>query len=329
MVGVVLEEHEAAYLAGVEGLDALARAGRPGDEHASELRQEFPQDPVTMGHFFAQLTTPAWIRPLRRQGFFARPPAQTAGGESPGWLPDWPALRYLVRVARQDPALATEVAADVPATGNQLVTAGLVDLALEVPAACGGALLPRITRDLAGAHGGPREAAGAERFGALAVHLADGGRPDAALGLARVLWGFASGESEGAAEARSGGEGVARRGAEGEGRRGAEGVAVAGVVPGAAGGLRPRIGTSDYAESLRTCLPPLVAAGGPSVLEAMADLLDDAITAAAGPAMLESRQDMSVCWRPVLAGWPPGTGVEARTGLVSAVCDAPEQLRSE
>src|SRR5260370_39642983 len=115
MVGVVLEEHEAAYLASVERLDALARAGRPGDEHASELRQEFPQDPVTMGHFFAQLTTPAWIRPLRRQGFFARPPAHTAGGESPRWRPDWPALPYLGGGPRQDPPLPTGDAADGPA----------------------------------------------------------------------------------------------------------------------------------------------------------------------------------------------------------------------
>ncbi len=289
MLDVVLEEHEARYLASVDRLDALARAVRPGDEHASELRQEFPQDPVTMERFFSLLTSPAWIRPLRNQAFFTEPPAPVAGEDGPGWLPDWPALRYLVRVAGQDPALAVEVAMDIPATENPLVNAGLVDLALEVPAADSVKLLPRISRDLAGGH----ETVGAQRFCALALHLVDGGMPASALGLARVLWGFAPSPE--------------------------------GIVPCAAGGLGTRMGTLDYAESLRTCLPPLVTAAGPAVLEAMADLLDDAITRTASPAMIESRQDLSTLWRPAVEGLAD-TDMDAKTALVSGVRDAAEQL---
>jgi hypothetical protein len=64
MLDVVLERHEARYLATVDRLDALARTVHPGDEHASELRQQFPADPVTMERFFSGMATPAaqpWV----------------------------------------------------------------------------------------------------------------------------------------------------------------------------------------------------------------------------------------------------------------------------
>jgi hypothetical protein len=298
MLDVVLERHEARYLASVDRLDALARAARPGDEHASELRQEFPQDPVTMGRFFSQLTSPAWIRPLRKQEFFAAAPAPVAGADGPGWQPDWPALRYLVRVARQDPSLAAEVASDIPATDNQLVNACLVNLALEVPAAQSVKLVPRITGDLADRLRGGFEAEGAEPPSALVLHLVDGGVPEAALRLARVLWGFgASPEEDGA-------------------------------LSGAVGGLRTRIAASDYAESVRTCLPSLAAGCGPAVLDVVADLLDEAITRTASPSMIESRHDLSTFWRPAVEGRPADIAMDARTALVSAVRDAAAQLVS-
>jgi hypothetical protein len=304
MLDVVLERHEARYLASVDRLDALARAARPGDEHASELRQEFPQDPVAMGRFFSQLTSPAWIRPLRKQAFFAEPPAPVAWADGPGWQPDWPALRYLVRVARQDPSLATEVASDIPATKNQLVNACLVNLALEVPAAESVKLVPRITSDLEARSGGGYEAVvgyeavGAEPPSALVLHLVDGGMPEAALGLARVLWGFGASPKEEDA------------------------------VPGAVGGLRTRIAASQYAESLRTCLPSLAAGCGPAVLDVVADLLAEAITRTASPGMIESRQDLSTCWRPAVEGWPADMAMDARTALVSAVREVAAQLVS-
>ena len=300
MLDVVLCRHQARYLALLDRLDALARVERPGDEHARELRQAFPQDPVTMERFFAQLTSPAWIRPLRKQEFFAEPPAPVAGGEGRGWLPHWPALRYLVRVAGRDPALVVEVAMDIPATVNQLVNVEFVNLALEIPAAHSVRLLPRITRDLAG----PYEAVRAERFGALLVHLVNsgdsgdsgvGGVAAAALDLARVLWGFAPSAGDQ-------------------------------LIPGTTRDLRTHIDSASYAGTLRSCLPPLVAAGGPDVLEAMAGLLDDAITRTSSPAMIETRQDLSTLWRPAIAGQPLDTDTDAKTALVSAVRDTAGQL---
>ena len=294
MLDVVLSRHEARYLALLGRLDALARVERPADEHARELRQAFPQDPVTMERFFVQLTSPAWIGPLRKQEFFAEPPAPVAGGEGHGWLPHWPALRYLVRVAERDPALAVEVAMDIPATVNQLVNVEFANLALEIPATHSVRLLPRIIRDLSG----PCEAVRVERFGALLVHLAnstDSGMVSAALDLARVLWGFAPSPGDQ-------------------------------FIPGAPGDLRTNIDSDSYTETLRTCLPPLVAAGGLDVLEAMAGLLDDAITRTASPEMIKNRQDLSTLWRPAIAGQPLDTNMDAKTALVSAVRDTAGQL---
>jgi len=326
MLHVVICRYEARYLALLDRLDALARVERPTDEHVRELRQAFPQDPVTMERFFAQLTSPAWIGPLRKLEFFAEPPAPVGGGEGHGWLPHWPALRYLVRVAGRDPALAVEVAMNIPATVNQLVNVEFVNLALEIPATQGVRLLPRIIRDLSGQY----EAVRAERFGALLVRLVestdntdsgdtrdsrgrdsgdtrdsrgsgdtrdsrDGGTVSAALDLARALWGFAS---------FPGDQGI----------------------PGAASELRTNIDLDSYAETLRTCLPPLVAAGGLDVLEAMAGLLDDAITRTSSPEMIKSRQDLSTLWRPAIAGQPLDTNTDAKTALVSAVRDTAGQL---
>ena len=309
MLEVVICRHEARYLALLDRLDALAGVERPTDEHARELRQAFPQDPVTMERFFAQLTSPAWIGPLWKQEFFAEPPAPVAGGEGHGWLPHWPALRYLVRVAGRDPALAVEVAMDIPATVNQLVNAELVNLALEIPAAQSVRLLPRIIRDLSGQY----EAVRAERFGALLVRLVDStdrtdsrdstdsrhggdsGTVSTALDLARVLWGFTSSPGDQ-------------------------------FSPGAAGDLRTNIDSDSYGETLRSCLPPLVAAGGLDVLEAMAGLLDDAITRTSSPEMIKSRQDLSTLWRPAIAGQPLDTNTGAKTALVSAVRDTAGQL---
>ena len=192
---------------------------------------------------------------------------------------------------------------DIPATVNQLVNVEFVNLALEIPAAHSVRLLPRITRDLAG----PYEAVRAERFGALLVHLVNsgdsgdsgdsgvGGVAAAALDLARVLWGFAPSAGDQ-------------------------------LIPGTTRDLRTHIDSASYAGTLRSCLPPLVAAGGPDVLEAMAGLLDDAITRTSSPAMIETRQDLSTLWRPAIAGQPLDTDTDAKTALVSAVRDTAGQL---
>ncbi len=292
MLDVVLGRHEARYLTIVAGLDALAQVEHPTDEHASELRRTLPPDPVAMEHFFSQLASPTWIGPLCEQGFFAEPPAPVAGGEGSRWLRHWPALRYLVRVASQDPGLAVRVAIGIPMTTNQLVNADFVDLALEIPAADGARLLPRIAQDLAG----PYEAVRAERYGALIVHLVDGGMPGAALDLARVLWGFAPSPAD------------------------------QDTVPDVTGDLRRRIDSDSYAETLRGCLPPLVAGGGLDVLAAMVGLLDDAITETSNPAMIESRQDLSALWCPAVEDWPRNRDSGAKAALVGAVRDAAEQL---
>jgi len=290
MLDVVLGRHEARYLATVARLDALAQVEQPADEHASELRRTLSPDPVTMEHFFSRLASPAWLGPLKRQEFFAEPPEPVADVDGPCWMRRWPALRYLVRIAGQDPALAVGVALGIPPTTNQVVNADFVDLALEVPAAEGVRLLPRITRDLTG----PYEAVRAGRFGELVVHLVEAERPGPALDLARVLWGLAPST----ADSGRGGE--------------------------ASGDPRTRIDYGRYAQTLRTCLPPLVAAGGLDVLDAMAGLLNEAITRTSSSGQVgEDFLDTDFA---MATNWPVDTASGAKTALARAVRDAAEQL---
>jgi len=75
----------------------------PTKKDAQRLRGSIPQDPIALSYFFGRLSGPAWIKPLEKAEFFARPPdpiRRPDGVEYPGW----PALHYLSQMAVVNPA---------------------------------------------------------------------------------------------------------------------------------------------------------------------------------------------------------------------------------
>ena len=85
-------------------------------------------------YFFDRLDNPEWIEPLRDRGFFSRPPGAIRNPEE-GTIsfPDWPELRYLLRMARSRPAAVGPIVLDIPETENVHVHELIVQI---------GALLP-------------------------------------------------------------------------------------------------------------------------------------------------------------------------------------------
>jgi hypothetical protein len=105
----------------------------PTKKDAQRLRGSIPQDPVALSYFFGRLSEPAWIKPLREVGFFARPPdpiRRPSGVEYPGW----PALEYLARMAATRPDDVARIALAVPRTENIDVIATRARIARSLPA---------------------------------------------------------------------------------------------------------------------------------------------------------------------------------------------------
>lgn len=92
---------------------AIARLGKPGAN----------------AYFFDNLKNPLWIEPLAKRGFFRRPPdLQRNEGEGTVSFPDWPELRYLLRMASDAPDAVGKVVVDIPDSENARVRHTLVDI---------------------------------------------------------------------------------------------------------------------------------------------------------------------------------------------------------
>ncbi|MFE4514738.1 hypothetical protein ACFRMQ_11180 [Kitasatospora sp. NPDC056783] len=184
MLDVVLDALDARYLTVLERLDALAALTEPTKADAARLLKELPQNHLTWHTFFTQLVTPAWIAPLNAKDFFSRPPTVHGGAE--GQDMRWPATAYLARVATQAPSDVMVIARDkVPDTDNPFVNLDIVEIALALPAASAGKLVPRTVRAL----GTTTDLLDPARYAALAVRCTENGLPDAAVDLVRALLG--------------------------------------------------------------------------------------------------------------------------------------------
>jgi hypothetical protein len=133
ILATILEALEKKYVSVFEKLDQLAVKSAPTEEDAEQLRGRMPQNPVAQGYFFGKLSEPAWIKPLEKVGFFARPPEPIRGPGSVEY-PGWPALHYLSRMAAARPDDVARIALAVPPTENIHVRAALVGIAKALPA---------------------------------------------------------------------------------------------------------------------------------------------------------------------------------------------------
>lgn len=151
----VLDRFEARYASVFQQLDALLHVPAPAAAQARSLQKNVPQTFAARRYFFEQLTDPAWLQPLRDQGFFQDPPPPERDDER-GTIgfPLWPESQYLARMARvESPAVRETVLGimlQVPETENVRVHTDLADAALALPGVCEGRCVPRQTQSWRG-----------------------------------------------------------------------------------------------------------------------------------------------------------------------------------
>ncbi|MFI7437797.1 hypothetical protein, partial [Micromonospora haikouensis] len=179
---LALERFEHRYADVFDRLDLLLAAG-PSAKRANELRQRFPANPVTRRRFFGRASA-AWVGPLTKKGFFQNPPVPRHDPIDGSLdVPAWPESEYLARVAAEVPEAAVQAVLGMEPTQNSRVLWDLTRLALALPADHAA----RIAPVLVAAIPGPYSVIAADQIGDLAVHLAAGGHPAAAIDLLRAV----------------------------------------------------------------------------------------------------------------------------------------------
>ncbi len=133
-------------------------------------------------YFFEKLDNPGWIEPLRKKGWFLKPPTPKRD-EDRGTVEfrAWPSLKYLSRMAAKEPALVADVMVTIPDSDNPYIVQSFITAALAMPPDSAKRLVPQIVKMVKS----PYIMQG-HTVGDLAVHLAAGGESKSALDLLRT-----------------------------------------------------------------------------------------------------------------------------------------------
>lgn len=301
ILDIILERFESRYLESHHLLDELLSRTSPTREDAKRLRLHVPNNLVAFGYFFDRITSPAWLEPLRAEGFFKHPPEPDPDhAKGTVGFPQWPESRYLARMASLAPEATLKIILEMPDTENVRVHEDLADAALAMPAELAAKLVPKAKTWIES----PYQMVLPEKLGALVTYLARGGQMEVALELARVLLAVLP---DPRVEEETGPEQAQR------------------LLP----LPRARFDLYEYEQILKTNVPDLVATSGDRGLTLLCDLLDEAIclshrrTEKEEP---EESEDFSYIWRRAIEDHPQNQPHGPRELLVSAVRDAAEQL---
>lgn len=154
----------------------------PTDEQVREALRLL-RSPDYEAYFLSRLGNPHWIAPLRAAGVLAPPPTAKVDGEGRITHPQWPAGRYLSRMAPHAPEEVAGILSEIE-TDNPWVALDVLAAARGMPSPEGEALVPRIVAAL---NSGVLEwhVDEAMRF---CRELAVGGRSGPAMALAEALF---------------------------------------------------------------------------------------------------------------------------------------------
>lgn len=138
-------------------------------------------------YFFDRLDNPDWVEPLYERGFFHRPPAAIHNHEE-GTVayPDWPELRFLLRMAPKCPEVVGKIVVGMPETDNVLVHELLVQIGLSTPRETSAELADEAVEWLESPSSRLRSG---EYFAKFVAHLAERGELKRSKRLASRLFG--------------------------------------------------------------------------------------------------------------------------------------------
>lgn len=217
----------------------------PKQEIVNHALEEIGKGYAQYQYFFDHLSSPAWLEPLSRAGFFKEPLKPQQEGNYVR-LAIWPESRYLMRMSQiaeaQEEVLALTLG--IRDSENSRVHDDIADIALSLPPALAAKLVPQLSRYTES----PIKLLLAEKISNLIPHLANGGQGNAALQLAAAALALAP-------DPRSGKDNDARR---------------------TTAEPEPRFRDWYYARIVYKSLSALVEANGLGTVDLFCHLLDDA-----------------------------------------------------
>lgn len=267
---VVLDRFEAGYLQVHRALDDLVKKATPTIADANWIRLHIPNNLMAMGELFYRLNNPAWIEPLKAEGFFDDPIAPDLDQEK-GILTHtrWPQLRFLARMASNIDVQQTilEILLAIE-TENLSIHEDVIEVALQLPAGMASQLVnkervwiatqPHLFHVFA------------EKVGRLVAHLASNGEVETALEF------LATALAVGPDPREAGNDNKARF-------------------------WHPkpvtRINDWEYRVIVKGAMPSLIVAAGIETLELFAGLLETAVSFSRRPEERELFNDYSDIWR--------------------------------
>jgi len=301
ILDAVTERMERRYLTYRDRLDDLAAKDAPTGHDMRFLREGVPNNPLALGRFFERVTSPNWLGPLRKHGYFRYPPAPRHDPETGHViLPPWPQGWYLAHVATADENAAAEVAAiiaELPETENRRVDAYEVEAALGMPPAAAASVVPVICKRIAA-----RPPLLPDDVGKLAVRLVAAHQIGEALALAEHLLALQRWVPSETEEAT--------------------------LFPERPRPL-PRIERWQYEHVLRALVPQLVDHASARALELFCDLLQAAVEMSRRATDPPPPHDDSYSWRPAIEDHAQNMDLDVTGDLTSAVRDATEQLAEQ
>jgi hypothetical protein len=295
LLDVALARFEDVFANYFRELDRLVAKPVPTAADVDTLRNWVPNTHATFAYFFERLTHPGWLSLLSQEGFFNNPPDpihHEGGGRS---FVFWPALRYLVRMAKvpavQDTVL--EIAESIPRTENVRVHEDLADLALALPPGLAAQLAPMVKEWVPS----PYHMMLPEKLGKLVSHLARAGLTERDLASALL---------DVQPDPR-------------------------GPMKTPDGNLWPLEAWAyfdlwRYEQVLKRNIPDLIAAAGVPAFDGLCDILERAVRLSRSREEAGGPEDYSYIWRRSIADHSQNHVHTLRDVLITAVRDAAETL---
>ena len=278
---------------------------------------------VNHSYFFSKLESPEWIRPLTEAGFFRDPPPPRVNGDLVSY-PTWPESKYLARMAPVAPTPVADVIGRIPDTDNVSVHEDLARAVIH--------LSPRSMAQWASNHADwisrqPHiDYPLSEALGTVIERLANVGRADAAVDLARSLLAIRcvtdSGRHGSVREPSPAYEsGIERSNGESAGEKDPEAAELAApMVAELSSRIVGRLSEYEYRQFVQRHVPVLLTHGGTRVFELLSDLLENAVESD------KLRRYDGAIWRPAIEPHAQNDGDDVADALIDAVRDASMQL---
>jgi len=156
----------------------------PSDQIVDRALLAIEKRTANYEYFFDQLTSPDWLEPLMKRGFFKTPRDPIYEG---GYVryPLWPESRYLARMAGKAPEKVLEILREMKDTANLRVHQDLAEAACDMPPSLAAEWARKEARWLKSQN--RVNLLLPDTLGKLMSHLALGGETSGAFLLARVL----------------------------------------------------------------------------------------------------------------------------------------------